>query len=150
MGHIFISYSHKDKAYVHKLQEALQKEGFEVWVDDRIDYGDEWPMIIQESLDECMAFILVATQNSYKSKWVQKEVARAQRLNKPFFPLLFGGPIWLSIESTQYVDVRNGSLPPEKFYKRLEGVVSRKKPVLPPASIPEKPLEPAPKKSDGC
>lgn len=24
MGHIFISYNHKDKEYVHRLQEALQ------------------------------------------------------------------------------------------------------------------------------
>lgn len=46
MGHIFISYSHKDLSYIHKLAEALVNEGFEVWIDDRIDYGDEWPMVI--------------------------------------------------------------------------------------------------------
>ena len=46
MGHIFISYSHKDKDYIHRLQDALQAEGFEVWIDDRIDFGDEWPMVI--------------------------------------------------------------------------------------------------------
>jgi hypothetical protein len=127
MGYIFISYSHNDMNYVHQLQALLQSEGFEVWVDDRIDYGDEWPMIIQEKLDGCDAFILVATDDSYKSRWVQKEVTRAQRMNKPFFPLLLGGHPWLAIESTQYVDVRDQSLPPEKFYQRLEGVTNRKK-----------------------
>ena len=39
MAHIFISYSHKDKAYVHRLAETLQNENFDVWIDDRIDYG---------------------------------------------------------------------------------------------------------------
>ena len=59
MSHIFISYSHKDKAYVHRLQEALQDEGFDAWIDDRIDYGDHWLKVIQKHLDECDAFIIV-------------------------------------------------------------------------------------------
>lgn len=125
MGHIFISYSHKDKDYVHKLQGVLQSKGLEVWIDDRIDYGDEWPLVIQDRLDECEAFILIATEDSYRSKWVQKEVARAQRTNKPFFPLLLSGAPWLSIESTQYIDVTDNSLPTEKFYDRLAGVITR-------------------------
>jgi len=125
LGHIFISYSHKNKNYVHKLQEALQSKGFEVWIDDRIDYGDEWPLVIQDRLDECEAFILIATEDSYRSKWVQKEVTRAQRTNKPFFPLLLSGDPWLSIESTQYSDVTDGSLPTEKFYDRLAKVTTR-------------------------
>jgi hypothetical protein len=127
MGYIFISYGHKDKDYVHRLQEALQNEGFDVWIDDRIDYGDEWPIVIQEKLDACDAFILVATENSFKSKWVQKEVTRAQRINKPFFPLLLSGETWLSIESTQHVDVKDQELPPTKFFEGLAHVTPRRK-----------------------
>jgi len=82
MGHIFISYSHKDKTYVHKLAETLQAEGFEVWIDDRIDYGAEWPREIERRLDGCEAFILVMSRDSYKSKWVQKEIARAIRCQR--------------------------------------------------------------------
>ena len=39
MGHIFISYSHKDKKYVENLEKKLLDEGFDVWIDHRIDYG---------------------------------------------------------------------------------------------------------------
>lgn len=124
MGHIFISYSHKDKEYVHRLQDDLQKRGIDVWIDDRIDYGTEWPHVIQQHLDECDAFIVVVSENAFQSKWVQKEVARAQRINKPFFPLLLSGSPWLSIESTQYADVRDKTLPTERFYKRLADVIS--------------------------
>ena len=42
MGHIFISYSHKDKKYVEKLEQKLLDEGFDVWIDHCIDYGDDW------------------------------------------------------------------------------------------------------------
>ena len=126
MGHIFISYSHKDKDYVHKLQEALQNEGFDVWIDDRIDYGTQWPKVIQDQLDACDAFIVVVSENSYESEWVQNEVARAKWKGKPFFPLLLNGDPWLSIQVTQWVDVRDKSLPPKKFYERLAHVAPRK------------------------
>ena len=127
MGHIFISYSHKDKKYVHKLQAALQEEGFEVWIDDRIDYGTEWPKVIQRRLDECDAFIVVVSENAYQSEWVQNEVTRASRKKKPFFPLLLQGEPWLSVEARSYVDVTDGSLPDEKFYRGLSLVSPRKK-----------------------
>ncbi len=98
MGHIFISYSHIDKDYVHRLQEELLKQGFNVWIDDRIDYGTRWPKVIQDHLDDCDAFIVIVSENSFDSEWVQNEVTRAKRIGKPFFPLLLSGSPWLSIE----------------------------------------------------
>jgi threonyl-tRNA synthetase len=91
MGYIFISYSHKDKEYVHKLQEALQKEDFDAWIDDRIDYGDEWLKVIEKHLDECGAFIIVMSKSSYESDMVQNELTRAREKKKPIFPLLLEG-----------------------------------------------------------
>ena len=124
---IFISYSHKDREYVHKLQETLQREGFDVWVDDRIDYGTAWPNVIQDRLDSSDALILVMTTNSFKSNWVQNELAWAWQLRKPIFPLLLEGDIWEPIQAIQYIDVRDKSLPFEKFYRRLESVTRRNK-----------------------
>ncbi len=127
MGYIFISYSHKDKDYVHKLQEALQKEGFEVWIDDRIDYGSRWPKVIQDQLDACDAFVVVVSENSYESEWVQNEVTRAKRKGKPSFPLLLSGDTWLSVETTQYEDVKKGNLPSNRFYDDLARIAPRRK-----------------------
>lgn len=122
MGHIFISYSHKDREYVHKLAETLQERDFDVWIDDRIDYGTRWPLVIEDAIDTCESFILVASRNSHDSTWVQHEFARAQRLEKKIFPLLLDGDAWLSFESIQYFDVRDGSLPNQKFYDALRAV----------------------------
>ena len=107
MSHIFISYSHKDSDYAHRLAEALEKKGISVWIDDRIDYGTQWPRVIQEYLDDCLAFIVIMTPRSFQSDWVQNELSRAKRKRKPIFPLLLeGDEPWLSVEATQYVDVR--------------------------------------------
>jgi hypothetical protein len=133
MGYIFISYSHKDMVYVHHLEEALKDRGFNVWIDDRIDYGTRWPKVIQEQLDACDAFIVVVSENSYESEWVQSEVARAKRKGKPFFPLLLSGDPWITVEVTQYVDVKDQGLPPEKFYQRLTQITTQNE--QPPASL---------------
>ena len=119
MSHIFVSYSHQDQAYAHRLEAALQAHGFEVWIDDRVDYGASWPRVLEEQLDASAAVIVLMTPRAWKSDWVQSELARAKRKHKPLFPLLLEGDLWLSVEATQVADVRDGALPPEEFYGRL-------------------------------
>lgn len=112
MSDVFISYSHKDKNFVHKLTSELIRRGFSVWVDDRIDIGSRWPHVIQDSLDNCKAFIVVMSSHSYASDWVQNELNRAKDKGKPIFPLLLDGDVWLSVQATQFIDVRGDKLPP--------------------------------------
>ena len=144
MGHLFISYSHKDTGYAHKLAGALQNKGLEVWIDERLDYGSQWPLEIQKQLDSCSAFIVVMTPRAFASEWVQSELQRAKRKLKPVFPLLLeGDEPWLSVESTQYYDVRGKKLPDEKFFSALMRVAAVQGAELPspepaPVSVTEK------------
>jgi len=125
VGHIFISYSHNDTDYAHGLADTLQAEGFDVWIDARIDYGTQWPLEIQKQLDSCDAVILIMTPRAFASEWVQNELQRAKRKLKPIIPLLLeGDEPWLSVESTQYYDVRGEKLPDTKFYSSLRRVAS--------------------------
>ena len=103
--------------------------GFDVWMDDRLDYGSEWPNEIQQRVDFCDAMILIMSPHSYKSRWVQNELHRAVRKEKPVFPLLLeGSEPWLSVESTQLFDVTNRKMPDEKLSESLAQVTSRRKP----------------------
>ena len=111
MSHIFISYSHTDSDYAHQLARSLEYNGFQVWIDERLDYGMQWPRVIQENLDSCAAFVVIMTPRAYISDWVQSELSRAKRKNKPMFPILLeGDEPWLSVETTQYIQVESGSL----------------------------------------
>ena len=126
MSPIFISYSHSDAEYAHRLADTLQAEGFDVWIDARIDYGSQWPYEIQKQLDACEAFILIMTPRSFASEWVQSELQRAKRKLKPIFPMLLeGDEPWLSVESTQYYDVRGGNLPDAKFFSAIGRLTAR-------------------------
>ncbi len=127
MSRIFISYSLIDKAYVNKLHRHLLDQGFDAWIDDRIDYGTQWPREIEKRLKECEVFILVMSPNSYESEWVQNELSFAKQLNKPVFPLLLDGNVWWHLQTTQFADVKGGKLPPTKFFIRLAEIASRHK-----------------------
>lgn len=125
MSHIFISYSKQNKDYARKLAEQLKQQGFEVWIDDRIDYGDTWERVIFKAIDECMAFLVIMTPESYASDWVLRECQYADKRKKPQFPMLLDGEEFPRYVSTQYADVRGGKLPGEDFLRRLEKSVGR-------------------------
>ena len=122
--HIFISYSREDSAYVRKLAQALEREGLPVWLDERIDYGDRWPRVIEEHIDNCGAFVLVMSSHAKRSDWVEKELARALQKKKEIFPLLLEGDEWLEVQTLQHADVTGGVMPPPAFYKRLARAAS--------------------------
>jgi len=118
-GHVFISYSHRDSDYTHKLAEEIERHNIPVWIDDRIDYGTRWPQVIQEKIDSCKAFVLIMTDNARASDWVNNELTYAIGKGKKIYPLLLKGDTWLAVASIQYVNVRNRKLPDESFYKTL-------------------------------
>jgi len=118
-GHVFISYSHKDSEYTHKLAGEMERYNIPVWIDDRIDYGTRWPQVIQEKIDSCKAFVLIMSDNARASDWVNNELTYAMGKGRKVFPLLLKGETWLAVASIQYVNVRNRKLPGEAFYKTL-------------------------------
>ena len=98
-NYVFISYSREDNTYARKLAETLGEQGFEVFIDDRIDYGDRWWRTIVEAIRSCSAFLVIMTPESENSEWVEREILLARREEKPIYPLLLrgkGNPLLIS------------------------------------------------------
>jgi hypothetical protein len=123
MKHIFISYSRKNQTYARQLATTLQNNGFDVWIDDRIDYGDRWWRTIVGAIEECGAFVVVMSPDSEQSEWVEREILIAQREHKPIFPLLLGGKVFSLLITTQSVNVTDGAMPPDDFYQGLARLI---------------------------
>lgn len=82
---IFISYCHKDRAYVFPIIEQLVKDGFRVWYyDEGIDPGAEWPEIIAKHLNDCATCIAFISENSLNSHNCRREINFALLKKKPF------------------------------------------------------------------
>lgn len=43
MSDVFLSYSRTDRAFVHKLFDALEAKGYDTWIDwEDIEYAEDW------------------------------------------------------------------------------------------------------------
>lgn len=146
MSHIFISYSKKNKDYTDKLVNFLEKVGFNVWYDGRIDYGIRWERVIFKAIDDCAVFLVVMTPESYDSDWVRKEYLYADKRKKPQFPILLAGEEFPFYVDHQYTDVRGGKLPPKDFVTRLSQAIKPQtqsgKNITPPEMITSQPEKP--------
>jgi formylglycine-generating enzyme required for sulfatase activity len=131
MSHVFISYSRKNSDYARKLADRLLTLGFDVWIDDRIDYGEDWWRAIVRAIKACSAFVVLMSPDSGESRWVQREVTLADELRKPMFPLLLEGDLissdyWAIFVRAQYADVRKGNPPPNEFFRSIAQLTPRK------------------------
>ncbi|HAW49991.1 TPA: hypothetical protein DCX16_03465 [bacterium] len=74
----FISHSSLDHDFVEQLAQRLKSDNVDVWIDDwMINVGDSIIQKINEGLEDSSFFIIVISENSINSDWVQQELKAA-------------------------------------------------------------------------
>jgi WD40 repeat protein len=92
-GSVFISYSRRDKAFVQRLNDALDAAGVHAWVDwEGIELAADWMETITTSIQSTNAFIFVISPDSLKSKVCAQELEVALGFNKKLIPILYREP----------------------------------------------------------
>lgn len=87
MNDIFISYASEDKDRVQPLARALEREGLSVWWDRQISAGRSFEAFIRNALDTSKVVVVVWTEASVKSEWVQAEAREGLR-RRVLFPVM--------------------------------------------------------------
>jgi HEAT repeat protein len=110
--HIFLSYRSVEVEFALKLAADLKNAGLNLWI-DRLDIkpGEDWRWSLQNAVDECAALIAVLTPEYVDSRYCRRELARADRFERPIIPVLLR-PVpekqWpMEIERHQYIDFTN-------------------------------------------
>lgn len=77
---IFISYKREERAYAQALRDRLVILGYDVWWDAEIQTGSRWHDALDKALSESACVIVLWSERSIQSPWVQYEasVAAAQ------------------------------------------------------------------------
>ena len=74
----FISHSSEDRVCVERLARGLAANGVEPWYAGwEIRPGDSIVQKINEGLGTCDVFVIVVSENSVRSRWVQEELSSA-------------------------------------------------------------------------
>jgi hypothetical protein len=112
MRNVFISYARGDELAARELRANLRDMEVTGWMDESdIATGDAISEKIRESLKRASAVIVIVSERSLKSPWVQFELGAAEGMGKRIIPILIGPegiekklPEWL--RDLQYVDAR--------------------------------------------
>jgi tetratricopeptide (TPR) repeat protein len=118
-GHVFVSYSRADGAYMERLVSELGRRELDVWVDRNIEFGRKWRAEIDDRIRDCGAFVPIMSPTAEGSDYVALEVSSAVAAEKRILPLLLSGEVFATLEAYQFADVRAGELPPEAWFGRL-------------------------------
>ena len=79
----FISYSHNDEAFAKRLWEGLQTKGIRCWYAPHdMKIGDKIRPVIDESIRVHDKLLLILSEHSVQSDWVEHEVEHALDLEK--------------------------------------------------------------------
>lgn len=93
---VFVSYSHVDLEFVHRLRCDLEAHHVNVWQDEReLRVGDSVMRRIRDGIDSSDYFVLVMSEASLKSEWVQRELDVAmtheiETATRKVLPVLIG------------------------------------------------------------
>lgn len=82
MSDIFISYSSKDRPWVERFAKTLETHGWSVWWDRNIPTGGPFNTVIRQKLAAAKCAIIVWSEQSVESEWVQAEAAEAKKQEK--------------------------------------------------------------------
>jgi WD40 repeat protein len=90
---IFISYSRKNKLFVRKLNDAIDQEEIEAWVDwEGIPPSADWMAEVSTAIQASDAFVFIMSPDSLGSKVCMDELELAVQFNKKIIPVLYREP----------------------------------------------------------
>lgn len=90
-GDVFISYRHGNEIFVRPVVEGLKQRGISYFVDWKdIDYGDEYPFVIENAISSCKIFLFFWTDDVNGSEDIVREISLAIRWKKVIIPYQIG------------------------------------------------------------
>lgn len=123
---VFLSHSHKDKAFVERLARDLHSHGIDVWYDGwDLDIGHDLTVKIQEGISGSQYLAVVLSPAAAESAWVEKKWTSAlkrelEKRQVVVLPILYQDcqrPLFLATKV--YADFRN----PEEYDDKLADLV---------------------------
>lgn len=81
MSEIFVSYNREDLKTAQSIVDGLIAEGFDVWMDQNLQAGENYDEITEDRLHKARAVVVLWSSRSVKSRWVRAEATIGARKN---------------------------------------------------------------------
>ena len=82
-GYVFISYSTKNQDYAEAALRLVKEDGISAWMAPYdIPAGSKYAHVINSAIKNCSCVLLLLSEQSQESEWVEKEIERAINYKK--------------------------------------------------------------------
>lgn len=116
LGRVLIIRHHRDGALVSHLHRSLDRAGWDPWlVDAEILGGAEWANQTIDGLDDSTAAVVVLTNRSARSQWVEQQVAQSVRAGVPLLAVVVAGA-----QPSEIMGIDLGSAPQVEVESAIE------------------------------
>ena len=122
MARIFLSYARVDADPAKRLADALTQAGHDVWWDREIHAGSRFTSEIDKALREAQAIVVLWTENSVESAWVQDEAAEGRDSGRLIPVSLDGVRPPLGFRQYQSIQLDEGSGQDQQFRDVLSAI----------------------------
>lgn len=81
---LFISYAHRDQAFVYESLCILEERGLNFWYDKELNIGDEWDERVAKVIrhEDCVGVLFFVSVHSVLSAAVEKEILLTEEIKK--------------------------------------------------------------------
>lgn len=144
LADVFISYSRKDRKAAELVSRRIQKEGWTTWWDQSLKAGERWDDTIRSELSQAKCVLVLWSQSSWASKWVQAEAHSAFSRNILVAGILDGVRLDAPFNIIQAANLRSGNRPEdiEGLLSGIRAVVGPPQSAAPPTQLSERDLPP--------
>jgi formylglycine-generating enzyme required for sulfatase activity len=153
---VFISYAHEDSEFVDRLCRDFETHRIPYWIDkDGFSPGTpNWERDIRAAIEHTRAIVLVASPASYRSEYVNSELAVAGLYERIIYPIWAEGDSWEACVPPRLHNIRYVDMRPDDYGVGLAQLVATLRgprafdpvpaepvPDLPPGQTPENPFK---------
>jgi hypothetical protein len=107
MADIFLSYAHQDATVAAAMVTALERLGWSVYSDRKLEIGGDYRPDLQRALNAARAVVVLWSEAAVASRWVRNEAEDALNRNILFPASLDGTAPPLGFRETQTADLRS-------------------------------------------
>jgi hypothetical protein len=130
---VYLSYQRKDAEIATLIANALSAKGVPVWFDRlEINAGTDWVSAILDAIKQADVIVVLVSDLTSKSAWMERELLWAAELQKPIIPVkarpdveVADAAIKYLLEGVRWYDLRNG---PDELAVEVGKLVRRQSP----------------------
>ena len=140
MSDIFISYNHKDQKKAFEIADFLTSNGLNVFIDRDLT-KTQFTQELENEINLCKIFLLIASENAYSSQFVKDECKYAKDNEKEIIPYIIDNSKpkhGFGLMLSNYIQHNSSNFSTQNLSDKIKEILLKESPIPPVPPTPKK------------